>query len=629
MSSINRCIARTSSLVLLLALCAGGWASAKPTVIFEGKTLPMTVASAAGGKSAISVRDPGLAELLRDLGAAMTWNPGDRYALFTTAEPQIVSFAVGDARYDVGPRSAQAAFAPYELNGSVYVPFDELMSALYVLPKRDGGTTIVLQPQLASFDVRGAGDGSTIVARAAVPLHPRTVSDTPAQLVYAFDGVGTTLVGSRAVRAPGIRSVAFVQSGSVRDPVTTVTIDLQPGTTHGRPGSDDDRAFTLAIGGGAAAAAAVADVEPTDAAVPGPTEAPTQTVQTATAGPAIAKVTAVEGHGGPNGFSVDVSVTGDATYDWHRLRAPDNRFWIDIHGARLVAPIPDAPGSGVVAGMRVHQDDPDDVRIAFDLAGQQRLDVQPNANGLHVAIYDDEGGADVARSGQGTIGTAAAVAVAPTPAPSATPWKFGARPSGPVARNPRLIVIDPGHGGSDPGAGRGGVLEKNLTLDMAKRLRDILIARGWEVSLTRTTDVDVYKPDDSAHDELQARDDVANGAGARLLVSIHVNSFINAGPSGTTTYYSKPMDVPLAQAVQAEAAATLGTRSDGIVKSHLYITLHAQMPAILVETAFLSNPDDLAKLTSEAWRQKLALAIADGIKDYAGAPPATGAAPNQ
>ena len=128
-------------------------------------------------------------------------------------------------------------------------------------------------------------------------------------------------------------------------------------------------------------------------------------------------------------------------------------------------------------------------------------------------------------------------------------WKFGPRSSY-VPTNPRLIVIDPGHGGSDPGTQHGGLREADITLDMAKRLRDTSWARGWQVRLTRETDVDVYAPNDSAHDELQARVDVANKAGARLFVSIHANAFINSGPYGTTCYISKPDDVAFARIVE-------------------------------------------------------------------------------
>ena len=80
--------------------------------------------------------------------------------------------------------------------------------------------------------------------------------------------------------------------------------------------------------------------------------------------------------------------------------------------------------------------------------------------------------------------------------------------------------------------------------------------------------------------------------------------------------------MPLARAVQRAVVAQAGTTDDGIVKSHLYVTLHANMPAVLIETAFLSNPDDFSHLSSPDWRQKVAKAIADGIADYAGSPPA-------
>ncbi len=194
-------------------------------------------------------------------------------------------------------------------------------------------------------------------------------------------------------------------------------------------------------------------------------------------------------------------------------------------------------------------------------------------------------------------------------------WKFGPR-SGYVPTNPRLIVIDPGHGGSDRGTVHGGVAEADLTLDMAKRLREILIARGWQVKMTHDTDVDVYAPNDSPHDELQARVNVANDAGARMFVSVHVNAYINSGPYGTTCYISKPEDVPLARSIETQLDAD-GTKDDGVVKSHLYVTYHTKMPAVLIETAFLTNPGDYALLTSAAWRQKVAQEIADGIGQYA------------
>jgi N-acetylmuramoyl-L-alanine amidase len=218
------------------------------------------------------------------------------------------------------------------------------------------------------------------------------------------------------------------------------------------------------------------------------------------------------------------------------------------------------------------------------------------------------------------------VAVA-SPAPG--PWKFAPRPGAspyPAAGNPRLIVIDPGHGGSDAGSIHGGMVEKVVTLQIAKRLQSILVARGWQVIMTRTDDRDVYKPYDGDAEELQARDDVANTNGARLFVSVHLNAFINAGPHGATVYYYKPSDFALAQAVSKRIGSEVNIKNDGIVKDKLYVVHHANMPATLIEAGFDSNPDDRALLADPQWQQQMALAIADGIQDFAGSPPPASAA---
>ncbi|MBV8159473.1 MAG: N-acetylmuramoyl-L-alanine amidase, partial [Acidimicrobiia bacterium] len=87
---------------------------------------------------------------------------------------------------------------------------------------------------------------------------------------------------------------------------------------------------------------------------------------------------------------------------------------------------------------------------------------------------------------------------------TATPGPDGIAPV-PAGANPRLIVLDPGHGGSDTGAIRNGLVEKNLALDIAMRLRTLLVARGWLVKMTHETDADVYGPNASDINELQAR----------------------------------------------------------------------------------------------------------------------------
>jgi N-acetylmuramoyl-L-alanine amidase len=344
--------------------------------------------------------------------------------------------------------------------------------------------------------------------------------------------------------------------------------------------------------------ASTADVAPPPTPPPFATPAPSPQPQQ------LAQVTGVDVQPAPGSVTVRIGVAGNGSYEWHRLRPPDNRWWIDLHNARLATAPMDQSAGPPVASVRVHQQSPDAVRVALSLTAFEQVTVTPQADGVTVVVTSRTL-ADAARSGSGTFGSTVTASVTPT----ASPAQY-------VPTNPKLIAIDPGHGGSDPGTVRNGTSEKSLTLDMARRLRDILIARGWQVVMTRTDDRDVFAPDDSARDELQARDDVANARGARLLVSIHVNSYVNAGPHGAATYYYKSSDVPLAQALSARIGSELDMKNNGIIKDKLYVVNHANMPAALVETAYLSNPDDLSLLLSSAWRQKMAQAIADGILDY-------------
>jgi len=339
-----------------------------------------------------------------------------------------------------------------------------------------------------------------------------------------------------------------------------------------------------------------------------------------------------------DGVAVAIAVTGDAAYQWHRLRDPDNRFWVDLENTQLQGPpvdqsSPAAPpggGSSPILSMRARQIDPTTVRIALTLDGPKSIAITPSATGLLVDVASQDV-ADAPRAGNGSVGTVVSAGqqtvAAVTPAalddsssdfsnpPTDTSWKFGPHGSY-VPTSPRLIVIDPGHGGSDTGAAHNGLVEAYLNLDVARRLRAVLIARGWQVKMTRDSDVDVYQPNDSARDELQARDDIANNAGARLLVSVHTNAFTTSELQGTTTYYYTASSHPLAEAVHARLAAALPTQDDGIRKENFYVIHHQTMPGILVEMAFMTNPGDAKLLSSSAFLQSVAVAIADGIGDY-------------
>lgn len=186
----------------------------------------------------------------------------------------------------------------------------------------------------------------------------------------------------------------------------------------------------------------------------------------------------------------------------------------------------------------------------------------------------------------------------------------------------KIIVLDPGHGGSDPGAiGPTGLQEKQVTLPVAEYLKSILEAKGAKVILTRTTDVDVYGPHASGVDELQARVNVANGNQADAFMSIHINSFSNPNVGGIATYYFDGSDQSkkLASSVQGQIAEHSGFNGDrGIQPGNLYVLRHSLMPSILVELGFISNPTEEGHLKESSTQKDFANELAKGLELYFG-----------
>jgi N-acetylmuramoyl-L-alanine amidase len=245
---------------------------------------------------------------------------------------------------------------------------------------------------------------------------------------------------------------------------------------------------------------------------------------------------------------------------------------------------------------------------------------------------------------------------APGPAPRAIPAPAAPNPLAP-APAPRAVVIDAGHGGDETGAiGPGNVVEKEITLDIASRLAAIL-AKDPAVRpvLTRTTDTIV---------SLDERAAIANHEKAAVFVSIHANSSRAAGAHGSETYYlslgatdpvsaavandentaaapppgttgegAPPADLDfilwdmaqsahlkesaaLADSIQNELNALLRTENRGIKQAPFRVLVGATMPAVLVETAFISNPDEAKRLATPEFRQSIAEAIARAIASY-------------
>jgi N-acetylmuramoyl-L-alanine amidase len=183
----------------------------------------------------------------------------------------------------------------------------------------------------------------------------------------------------------------------------------------------------------------------------------------------------------------------------------------------------------------------------------------------------------------------------------------------------KTIVIDPGHGGSDPGAiGKSGLAEKDVTLAISTELRKLLEAKNAVVILTRTTDRDVHSRQASDAQELQSRVNIANKASADVFVSVHIDSFVDSTAKGTTTYFA-PQSVRgelLASKMQQSLVEQINLPDRGFRENNFYVLKHATMPAVLAEVAFISNPSEEAKLQQPDFIKKAAYGLFTGLTRF-------------
>jgi len=192
------------------------------------------------------------------------------------------------------------------------------------------------------------------------------------------------------------------------------------------------------------------------------------------------------------------------------------------------------------------------------------------------------------------------------PAPDIQPVTV--EPEGPSV----IIVLDPGHGGRDPGAVVGDVLEKDVNLEIVKKVRGLVEAQPrLKPVLTRTTDVTVNKTD---------RVHLADEVGAALYLSIHVNAFDDPEVHGAETWVDDtraPGDPSwkLAESVQDALVAATGARDRGVRSQELYLR-HTTLPAASVEVGFLTCPEERTKLLDPTYQDQIAQGILKGILDY-------------
>jgi len=394
-----------------------------------------------------------------------------------------------------------------------------------------------------------------------------------------------------------------------------------------------------------------------------------------------------------------VGIIGGGPMAWTVNELPavegkDRRIYVDLKKARIGEELKKSTTlidgtwnvkieDGLLRGARVAQNDPETVRVVVDVVSIEEFKVIPldNPFRLLLQVSGERAGDAVAAASTPMLPEATPVPTGPLfPAPGATPGLAIALPTSTpdpatVAKAKALgesaektgvplfeqlggfkierVYVDAGHGGHDPGArGQGGLLEKDVTLKIAKKVQQNLIALGYEAILTR---------EDDSYIALEERSGRANEGKGDLLVSIHCNSTeTNKSVSAVETYYAdsasdraaaklaerenqtteqkmSELDAILkglarsiytdysaraASGIQkhifAESEKANPETKDHGMKSALFVVLFtADMPAVLVETAFISNKKDEKRLKDDKHLAKLAKAIAEGVDDFA------------
>lgn len=386
-----------------------------------------------------------------------------------------------------------------------------------------------------------------------------------------------------------------------------------------------------------------------------------RTATTSTPLAAMAVVTDMRHWSNPDYTRVAITTNREVRYETHQIKQhPDDvlpsRIYLDITGARVGTGIHDLKiADEQLKTARVGQYRPDVVRVVLDVDRIKEFKVFSLADPFRI-IIDVKGNRPLELKNLTEQIHAASANLPedkavenrnekPLPKQSASfkPGKI------------RRIVVDPGHGGHDPGAvGAGGTQEKDVVLSIGRKLAEkIREELGIDVVMTRSTDVFI---------PLEERTAIANKVNADLFVSVHANASLNRNASGIETYYlnlaktekaaqlaarengTSLEKVSLLQAILFDLMANYklndsahlaeevqkslykkingaysGTRNLGVKQGPFYVLVGATMPSILVETAFISNEAEEARLKDPAFLDRSAEGIVDGIKAYIGA----------
>ncbi len=189
-----------------------------------------------------------------------------------------------------------------------------------------------------------------------------------------------------------------------------------------------------------------------------------------------------------------------------------------------------------------------------------------------------------------------------------------------------VVIVDAGHGEPDGGAiGVNGTLEKDINLKIAKKVEEVLDAKGVRVIMTRTGDLSLFETRDGTlrkkkREDMNTRLSIMKKSGADLFLSIHMNSFENKKANGLHVFYAENYNEiePLAENIQERISKITGAKTHAVktADKNLFLMKNPPVPAILVECGFISNPEEERKLNESDYQSRIAWAIAESVETY-------------
>ncbi|MDQ7842986.1 MAG: N-acetylmuramoyl-L-alanine amidase family protein [Armatimonadota bacterium] len=557
---------------VLAALAVAACAAAAPAqdvgikVVVNGVDVPLAA-------PAVVVQGQVLAPisgLFEPMGAIAAYYETDRSVVVTNRTRAALRLFIGQPTLQVDGKVRPLPVSPQVIRGLAYIPLQAVFSALGAWTKYEPGErTLYVSSQITAVSARVASGVLLVQVEATGPVQTETLvlTDPDRMVVDFLHAALRTPPGETPVNDAGVQRIRTAQF-QVKPYVSRLVFDLQAPVDIRVVSDPLSYLVTLEIRPKAAAGAPPPGPPP-GAPLPGPPSAARSTepgVSPPTAG--ALRVTGVTFRRDGAGGRITVEGDGPMEYRIREFVFPD-RLAIDIENAVFV-PVKEEVRleHPSIVSVRAAQftAQPPVARVVVTLKRKMNYFVSRTPSGLIIDVNTQ------------------------------------------TALRRHIVAIDPGHGGRDPGAiGPSGLREADVVLDIARRVRELLERDGVRVVMTR---------DDDATVELTERPRMAREAGASIYVSIHANAHGRATANGSETYYLTPQSLALAQMIQDELGIVLSLPSRGIKTANFLVLRDSSVPSVLVETAFISNAEDEARLRDAAFRQRLAQAIHRGIMRF-------------